>query len=94
MAVGDVVIDVLGASSWQYFQPAASVEVMIMAVFLGDNDSKAGIGTSGTNGYSMFLGSSYGPRNTANVKIPINNTDYLCLYSTTVNAAYSGIQIK
>ena len=88
MASGDVVSFVSTATGWRNYQPAASVEMMILGTFASAAPVHQGL-TDGTN--NAFTDQQV-PASSP-VKIAITNTYYLHYYSPGV-AAFSGIQIK
>ena len=94
MAVGDIIV-ARAASGDVFFQPAASVEIMITAV-MGTTSMDVGIYSlsAAASSKSNQSNTAYtGGRNTLSVKIGITNANYLYMYSNS-GSAYSGIQIK
>lgn len=95
MAVGDVIADNgLGVAAYVYFQPAATIEIMITAgigqgnyQYYGNTD---GIATDSVTS----IGKDGAYANNLNCKLGITNTHYLAMYSAAASAGYSGIQIK
>ena len=104
MAKGDTV-SATSALTALNFQPASGVEVMITFIS-GTSGTQAGI-TDGTNDYKTYMQQSvsntrtstypwayaYGYSEGANLKIPVNNTNYLVI-SSAGNAGYAGVQVK
>jgi hypothetical protein len=89
MAVGDVVVGVSTATSWRQYQPAAGVEIILTQMYSNGAGIHMGL-TDGTN----YAYADNPPSNfPLMLKLAINNTIYLQLYSAG-NAAWSGIQIK
>ncbi len=95
MAVGDIINSITTqVASYSYFQPAAGVEIIILAVptatvshfFLYD----------GTNDGALFNAASITTSGVdpTNMKIGITNTIYFGLYNTGAYSSYTGIQIK
>ncbi len=97
MAVGDVVNGINAASGTFNFQPAVGVECVILTCSGGNTSMGNGI-TNGTavsrTDYSFSGTSAQGGRNPHNMKLCINNTNYLYTATNTYPSAYSGIQIK
>jgi len=98
MAVGDVVNGILQAASGALnFQPAAGVECVIMHCSGGNTSMGNGLadGTyTSRSDYSFSGTSAQGGRNPHNLKLCINNTNYLYCQANSYPPAYSGIQIK
>jgi len=95
MAVGDIINSVTTqVAQYSYFQPAAGVEIIILAVptatvnhfFLYDGINQA----AWTNTASI----STSGIDSTNMKIGITNTNYLGLYNQGAYSSYTGIQIK
>jgi hypothetical protein len=88
MAVGDVVNGTAAANTQITFQPAASVEVIILSCFVKSGTTYI---TDGVNNSAWDSGA-----NTQTLtKIAINNTVYLIVGAATgQSGAYTGIQIK
>jgi hypothetical protein len=95
MAVGDIINSVTTqVASYFYFQPAAGVEIVILALptasanhfFLYD-----GVNMAAWTNTSSSTTSGLDP---TNMKIGITNTNYLGLYNTGAYSSYTGIQIK
>ncbi len=91
MVVGDVVSGIGATSTNTYFQPAASVECIIVCV-MGRNIVYAGL----ANGVLETLGAvgNNGSYHNVVTKIAITNTNYLIYYSANIPSSFSGIQIK
>ena len=93
MAVGDIISDVVASGGWRYFQPAATVEIIITcAVMSGESYLGHYNGSDGPS----YAGTGYAAQNTMNqynLKMGINNTDYLGINSAASDASYSGLQI-
>ena len=95
MVVGDIINAITTqVVNYAYFQPAATVEVIILAVptastsyfFLYDGVTQG----AWTNAESA----STGGVNPTNMKIGITNTNYFGLYNLGPASSYTGIQIK
>tara|TARA_R110000751_G_scaffold49815_1_gene110692 strand:+ start:402 stop:662 length:261 start_codon:yes stop_codon:yes gene_type:complete len=86
MAVGDVVNGIGVANNvFYYFQPAATVEILITS----------GIAQTANIGLSNGVTDSYAPNfETKPVKLFITNTNYLVYYASANFVSYSGLQIK
>ena len=92
MAIGDIVNGINTAiATYVYFQPAASVEIMILAVG-GKSAANAGLSNGVTDSPLEVADPSY--NRASNLKIGITNTNYLTFYGSTTAPSYSGIQIK
>tara|TARA_R110000751_G_scaffold131498_1_gene233856 strand:- start:280 stop:579 length:300 start_codon:yes stop_codon:yes gene_type:complete len=99
MAAGDIVsgINSVGGAQWFTIQPAAGVEVMIFAT-IGTGASKIRFLNAAGDfcEASSRIATDY--PNALNVKIGINNTNYLQVYNAEGTVTYfggmSGIQIK
>jgi hypothetical protein len=87
MAVGDIIADNgLTPAAFVYFQPAGSIQIMILTVCGKGANHDAGIADGvGADAYSAL--------DDGTCKIGITNTKYLVTYNTTAGG-YSGIQIK
>ncbi len=96
MAVGDVISGIFTtAGVYHDFQPAAGVEIIITAV-IGSNANQliAGLNDGTTLSSSMTSYTTNWSHN-ANMKIGINNTNYLTIYvNSGPPPSYTGIQIK
>tara|TARA_R110002049_G_scaffold161234_1_gene326732 strand:+ start:685 stop:975 length:291 start_codon:yes stop_codon:yes gene_type:complete len=96
MAVGDVVNGLVATGSAITFQPAAGVEVAIMSTGSYNSWTQIYNGVqfayvSGSNFPADGVAGGYAP----NIKLMINNTNYLrVLSNATGGAFYTGIQIK
>ena len=91
MATGDIVNEIFPTFAvWHNFQPAAGVEIIITSSF-GYTLQSVGLynGVTRSN-----ISIDYTVGNLTNIKVGINNTNYLSVYGTTTAPAYSGIQIK
>jgi TM2 domain-containing membrane protein YozV len=91
MAVGDVVNGIQATGVNLYFQPALTVQCIITM------SGSAGVYVQLTNGVTNasilpMATANYG--NNANMKIMINNTNYLQVDTSAFNMCYSGMQIK
>lgn len=98
MAVGDVVNGILQAASGTInFQPAAGVECIIFTCSGGNTSAGNGL-TDGTytsrSDFSSSGTNAYGGRNPHNLKLCVNNTNYLYAAANNYPPAYSGVQIK
>jgi hypothetical protein len=93
MAVGDVINDIIGAvAGTGYFQPSAGTEVMILS---GSGRTTGDIGLSdGVTDGKIRVNDSVDYNGGLNVKLPINNTNYLVSYCSSYPPFYTGIQIK
>lgn len=103
MAIGDAVIGIAGSTgSYEYFQPAATVVVVITSMLGGSRDGELEAGhklNGSTLASSYLLGRGFGnnmmtPQSAgSNTKIVIN-TNLFLRYQTSVGySSYSGIQI-
>jgi hypothetical protein len=90
MVVGDVVNDVGVIGVTLTFQPALGVSIMIS---VAQNYSNFIQITDGVNTGVLYHGTQ-GYVDTANVKIMINNTNYLSILSAADSSVYTGIQIQ
>jgi hypothetical protein len=96
MAVGDVISGIFTTIGVQHdFQPSAGTEIIITAV-LGSNGNLMNVGlydgVTASTSYIQY--NTYFAQN-ANVKIGINNTNYLRVFSNGgTPPSYTGIQIK
>ncbi len=89
MAVGEAVSVYTNASA--SFQPAATVEVMVLLTMISTGDDSIGF----TNGVSVARAYFYnGSNSTPWVKWLITNTDYYLTDTVAANTGFSGIQIK
>ena len=93
LASGDVVSGIKVGAGILTFQPAASVEILITfsagwgVAFIGiTNGANTAVSYSGYNTSTNY--------NSVNMKIPINNTNYLHVDTGNADTGYSGIQIK
>lgn len=94
MAVGDVVNGIGASAGALSFQPAAGVECMIS---MCGNNANNDINIEITNGVlsSRITNQYFAIMSTMNIKLFINNTNYLNLTAFAGNSnCYSGIQIK
>ena len=89
MVVGDIVNGIGAAGSDFSFQPAAGVEIAITST--GANGQPTRLTNGITAAIISYTGSSWG---TANIKLMINNTNYVIMQNTGDNMCYSGIQLK
>ncbi len=87
MAVGDIINSVTTVGSFNTFQPAAGIEIIVLF-----NAANAGAACHAglTNGVSNTFDTP--PQNTPR-KIGITNTNYLYYYGAA-GQCFSGIQIK
>jgi len=97
MAVGEIVNGIftsIGVS--HYFQPAASVEVVIISTHGANGQTlQAGLYNGTTHSMSNLIYQTYYTSTPANTKIGINNTNYLSVFTNaSPPPSYSGIQIK
>ena len=90
MAIGDIVSGVGVAGVTLTFQPAVGVSVMIS---VAQNYADMISLTDGVNSGYLYHGTQ-GYVQTANVKIMINNTNYLSIASAGNSSVYTGIQIQ
>lgn len=92
MAVGDVINGISAVGTNLSYQPAAGVEVMITSIFMPDETT--------ANKFRLTDGTfeSASPTfetSVSNVKMMINNTNYLILKAITSKVTgFTGIQIK
>tara|TARA_R110000751_G_scaffold3467_1_gene16769 strand:+ start:490 stop:774 length:285 start_codon:yes stop_codon:yes gene_type:complete len=94
MAVGDVVNGVSALGAAINFQPSAGSECMISSTS-GWGDYNGLYNTSMTFSAVMTLATNNIAGTSGNVKIFINNTNYLnCRVSVSYYTGYTGIQIK
>ncbi len=94
MAVGDIVSDVFPLSAtYQFFQPAVGVEIMITFVGGRGTQTYGGLYDGVTQGYTQ-LSDAADYNEGQNMKCGINNTNYLMVYASSTYPSYSGIQIK
>ena len=91
MAVGDLVNGIAAAAGVAYFQPAATVEIIILSV-TGRTVVYAGL-YDGVNSSSSRISNGGSVLDSLNAKLGINNTNYL-YYEDSTLAGYTGIQIK
>jgi len=91
MVAGDVVNGFAASATYVTFQPAATVEVVILSVLGRDGDLE----------FYLYDGVTAGGQNINAVsavyymkRFCINNTNYLRMYSNGTIGSYTGIQIK
>jgi hypothetical protein len=89
MAVGDVVAVVSTATSWRSWQPASGVEIILTQVCSNGSTIHLGLSDGTDYAYTASPSDNYPPT----IKLAINNTIYLQMYSANTGA-WSGIQIK
>lgn len=97
LAVGDIISEVYTVAQQNtqlFFQPAAAVEIMILAI-TGQNANFTGGLYDGTDAARSFfsVSTSSGNKNNCNIKMGITNTHYLNIYFDG-QGGYTGIQIK
>lgn len=93
LVAGDVINqNMTGITVWQ---PAATVEIMVLTVFIDNNGGRFGLTNGVVNTYQYT--SNFNAVNTTlgNVKIGITNSDYWTQTNGTGSTqGFSGIQIK
>jgi hypothetical protein len=94
MVVGDIVSGIFTTTSVaHYFQPAASVEVMV--TWCGGRGAQTYTGLSNGVTDSMSAIADNAEFNSgSNTRLAINNTNYYVGYAVTSPPSYAGIQIK
>ena len=93
MAAGDVVNGISTTSSALTFQPAAGVEVIITCLALYNQWLRINDGTS--SAIVLNFGTNTAAGASMNIKVAINNTNYIALDGVTGNSCgYTGIQTK
>lgn len=93
MAIGDIVSGIfVTTGAYQYFQPAANVEIIILTAG-GKAIGNAGL-SNGVTDSPIEVNDSTNTAQAVNLKICITNTNYLTVYGSTTAPHYSGIQIK
>ena len=94
MAAGDIVNGIFTTTATNHtFQPAAGVEVMITFVAGSGLPTRGGL-SNGVNTTQMIFSDNADFSEGGNVKIGINNTNFLVVYGETGAPGYSGIKIK
>lgn len=96
MVVGDMISAMTGTAlnTYHYYQPAASVEIMVTSTLSGvAHEQQTGL-YDGANLANARTGYSTLTFNPLNNKLGINNSLYLAQYSNNSACAFTGIQIK
>lgn len=95
MAVGDIVNGISGDNTKLDFQPASGVEIMITSCFM-DRIAIAPMLFDGTNQQELVCATPTVATQLGNLKIFINNTNYLRLDNLGVGnrSAYTGIVVN
>jgi len=92
MAIGDIVNGInTTIATYVYFQPAANVEIIILAAG-GKGTANAGLSNGVTDAPLEVADGSFNIG--SNMKLGITNTNYLTFYGSSTAPSYSGIQIK
>lgn len=94
MAVGDIITYRGAATVWNYFQPAASTEIIILSAFGQGTPFSIGIYDGADNAVIVGTSAPEERYRTTNMKIGITNTQYLSGFSQSGFIAFTGIQIK
>jgi hypothetical protein len=94
MAVGDIVSGIFTTTAaYQYFQPAASIEIMIFWAG-GLTINYSGLNNGVSNAVLKVSNPTEGYSQGSNMRLGINNTNFLSTYGSSSNPCYSGIQIQ
>ena len=94
MVVGDIISGIFTTdNTYHYFQPAATTEIIITSSF-ATNNLRVGLYDGVTQSWSYATDNNLNNGTGMNLKIGINNTNYLLLYADNSGPSYTGIQIK
>ena len=92
MAVGDVVNFL--ANSATSFQPASTVEIIILQVFINQTATEVGLTDGATKAVQYINTASGGFQTMPAKRLGITNTNYFSISPSSANVGFSGIQTK